>query len=255
MTLAARGLGQHPRCGQRDRGADGHVDEQHPPPGGVGGEQAAADQANGAAGDAHRGVDAERPGARRAFGEGGGDQRQRGRGDQRAAGALDGAGGEQEGLAGGEPAGQGGGGKQQQPGDEHRAAAEQVPGPAAEQQQPAEGQRVGVDHPFQAGSGKAERPLDVRQRDVDDGRVQHHHQLRGGEDHQARPGLGPAAVTPPGGAARAVLDRVPDMRISPKYVLASRWVKVPAWRRRRRAVPGRGGRCLIYHRVLLADDY
>jgi hypothetical protein len=58
------------------------------------------------------------------------------------------------------------------------------PAPAAEQQQPAEGQRVGVDHPFQAGPGKAERPLDVRQRDVDDGRVQHHHQLRGGQDRQ-----------------------------------------------------------------------
>src|SRR5229473_872794 len=51
-AAAARGLGQHPRGGQRDRGADGHVDEQHPPPGGVGGQQAAADQADRAAGDA-----------------------------------------------------------------------------------------------------------------------------------------------------------------------------------------------------------
>jgi len=125
-------------------------------------------------------------GARRPLGEGGGDQRQRGRGDQRAAGALHRAGREQKGLAVGEPAGQGGGGEQQQPGDEHLAAAEPVPGPAAEQQQPAEGQRVGVDHPFQAGAGKAERPLDVRQRDVDDGRVQHHHQLRGGQDQQGQ---------------------------------------------------------------------
>jgi putative heme transporter len=68
----------------------------------------------------------------------------------------------------------------------HRAPpAEPVPGPAAEQQQqPAEGQRASVDHPLQAGPGKAERALDVRQRDVDDGRVQHHHQLRGGQDQQ-----------------------------------------------------------------------
>src|SRR5262250_2753789 len=50
-----------------------------------------------------------------------------------------------------------------------RAAAEQVAGPAAEQQQPAEGQRVGVDHPLQARPGKAQRPLDMRQGDVDDG--------------------------------------------------------------------------------------
>jgi len=83
--------------------------------------------------------------------------------------------------------------KQQQPGDEHLAAAEPVPGPAAEQQQPAEGQRVGVDHPFQVRPGKAERPLDVRQRDVDDGRVQHHHQLRGGQDQQGQARPRPAA--------------------------------------------------------------
>ena len=44
------------------------------------------------------------------------------------------------------------------PGDEHLAAAEQVPGPAAEQQQPAEGQRVGVDHPFQARPRKSRAP-------------------------------------------------------------------------------------------------
>src|SRR5439155_19783811 len=68
-AVAARGLGQHPRCGQRDRGADRDVDEQHPPPRGVGGQQAAADQSDRAAGDAHRGVDAERAGARRPSGK------------------------------------------------------------------------------------------------------------------------------------------------------------------------------------------
>ncbi len=82
--------------------------------------------------------------------------------------------------------------EQQDAGDEHPAPAEDVPGPAAEQQQPAEGQGVGVDDPLQAGAGEAERGLDVRQRDVHDRRVEHHHQLRGGDDdeRQAEMALG-----------------------------------------------------------------
>src|SRR5260370_414033 len=41
---------------------------------------------------------------------------------------------------------------------------------------------------------------------------------------RARPGRGPpAAATPPGAAARAVLDRISDMTGSPGCVLVSRW--------------------------------
>ena len=225
-AAAARGLGQHPRGGQRGRGADGHVDEQHPPPRGVGGQQAAADQADRAAGDAHRGVHAERPGARRALGEGGGDQRQRGRGDQRPAGALHRAGGEQKRLAAGEPAGQRRGGEQHQPGDEHAAAAQPVPGPPAEQQQPAEGQRVRVDHPLQARPGKAQRPLDVRQRNVHDRRVQHHHQLRRGQHQQgqARAALAAARRAAAGWPGDSCgLGSCFGHDVSPQSVLVSRW--------------------------------
>jgi hypothetical protein len=92
-------------------------------------------------------------------------------------------------LRGGQAAGQRGRREHQQARDEYPAAAEQVSGPPAQQQQPAERQRVGVDHPLQARTGKPERTLDVRQSDVDDRRVQHHHQLRG-RDHrqgQAKP--------------------------------------------------------------------
>ena len=166
-------------------------------------------------------------------------------GDDRGAGALDRAGRQQPGLGGGEPAGQRGGGEQQQPGDEHLAAAEQVPGPAAEQQQPAEGQRVGVDHPFQAGAGEAERALDVRQRDVDDGRVEHHHQLRGGDDQQGQAEPGPAAPVAPGAAVRLVMGGAWDMTVSPSgfgpvYLLcrAGCAACVP----RVQAVPSRAGR-------------
>jgi len=54
--------------------------------------------------------------------------------------------------------------------------------PAAEQQQAAEGEGVGVDDPGQAGVAEAEVGLDVRQRDVDDGAVEHDHQLRAADD-------------------------------------------------------------------------
>jgi len=74
--------------------------------------------------------------------------------------------------------------EQPQPGDQYPAAAQQVPGPAAEQQQPAEAERIGVDHPLQAARGEPQRPLDVRQRHVHDRDIQHHHQLRGGDDDQ-----------------------------------------------------------------------
>jgi len=60
--------------------------------------------------------------------------------------------------------------------------AKQVAGPAAEQQQPAERHRVGVDHPFQVRPGEPERLLDMRQGHVDDGQVERDHQLGGGDD-------------------------------------------------------------------------
>ena len=57
-------------------------------------------------------------------------------------------------------------------GEEGAPPAEQVAGPGAEQQQAAEGQRVGVEHPGQLGVGEAQRRLHVGQCDVHDGRVQ-----------------------------------------------------------------------------------
>ena len=200
-------LGQHERCGGGRQQADRHVYEQHPPPGQVGGQQAAGDHAHRRAAAAHRREHPHRPVTRRALGEGGDDQRQRGRRDQRAAGALDRPGGQQPRLGGGEAADQRGGREQHQPGDEHAASAEQVTGAAAEQQQPAESECIGVDHPLQAGPGEPERMLDVRQRHVHDRRVQHHHQLGGRDDDQGQAGLtaatgGRAAHPGPAGSHR-----------------------------------------------------
>jgi hypothetical protein len=55
---------------------------------------------------------------------------------------------------------------------EPAAPAQHVRGPAAEQQEPAEGQRVGADHPLDRPTREAQRPADVGQRHVADGVVQ-----------------------------------------------------------------------------------
>jgi hypothetical protein len=60
-----------------------------------------------------------------------------------------------------------------------------VTGAAAEQEQAAEGDRVGVHHPLQAAAGKAKCLLDVREGNVHDGRVEHDHELGGGDDQQS----------------------------------------------------------------------
>ena len=54
----------------------------------------------------------------------------------------------------------------------------------AEQQEAAEDQRVGVQHPGEALLREAEVALDRRQRDVDDGRVQDDHELRHRDERQ-----------------------------------------------------------------------
>jgi hypothetical protein len=87
------------------------------------------------------------------------------------ASTLDRPRGKQPLLAGGEPAEQGRRGEQQQPEDEQPPAAKNVTGAATEQEQAAEGDRVGVHHPLQAGAGEAKRTLHMRQRDIDDGAV------------------------------------------------------------------------------------
>ena len=138
-----------------------------------------------------------------------GDQGERGRRDDRGTDALDSARGQQPGLAGGESAEQRSGGEQDDAGDEDPPAAKDVAGPATEQQQAAEGQGVGVDHPLQAGAGEAERGLDMRERDIDDRGVEYHHQLSVAMTTRARPrwrwrrsGGPPAGAVGDGGAAR-----------------------------------------------------
>jgi hypothetical protein len=58
-----------------------------------------------------------------------------------------------------------------QPNGEHAAAPEEIAKPAAEQQQPAEGEGIDGHDPGQPGIGKAEVGLDVGQSDVADSAV------------------------------------------------------------------------------------
>jgi hypothetical protein len=82
-------LAEHERCDERGQDSDGHVHEQHPPPGHIGGEQAAGDKPDRRAAAAHRGVHAHRPVTCRAFLKCRHDERERGGCDHGAADALD----------------------------------------------------------------------------------------------------------------------------------------------------------------------
>ena len=70
--------------------------------------------------------------------------------------ALDGPRGDQGALRLGEAADQAGGGEQEEAGDEHAAAAEQVGQAATEEQEAAEGEHVGVDDPGEVVLGELE---------------------------------------------------------------------------------------------------
>ena len=175
----------HRRQGDHDE-TDRDVDEHHPAPRHVRREDPAEQQADGPAGAAHTGVDAKRPVAGRTLRKRRGDQGEGGRSGERGAGSLDGARHQQPRLGGGEAAEQRTDREHRDAGDEHPSPAVHVAEAATEQQQAAEGQRVGGHDPGQTGAAKAEIGLDLRQGDVHDRCVEHDHQLSGGDDDQGQ---------------------------------------------------------------------
>ena len=70
---------------------------------------------------------------------------------------------------------------------EHAPVAVQVAEPAAEQEEAAAGQQVGVDDPDQRRLGEAEVGADRGQRDVDDRHVEHDHQHAEADDAEGEP--------------------------------------------------------------------
>ncbi len=178
---------------QRGPDGDGHVDAEAPAPRGVLGQHAAQDQADRRTATGDGSEDAERLRALLRIGERHRDQRQRRRCEQCAEGALESAGREEHLLVLCEAAEGGGAGEPEQADDERPLPAVVVSDPAAEQQQPAEGQRVGGEHPLPVGVGDAQVGLRRRKRDVHDRRVEDDHQL-GDRDHgQGEPALGVVA--------------------------------------------------------------
>ena len=144
------GDGYHHR-GQRQ------VDEEHQPPGHRVDQPPAKKRAYGGghAAEARPRADGGHPVI---LGEGGLQDGQAARGQQRPADALQGARRDQHPGARRHPAQQRRGGEPDDADHEHLAPAVAVPERAAEQQQPGQGQRVGVDDPLQAGSRRCGIP-------------------------------------------------------------------------------------------------
>ena len=133
---------------------------------------------------------ATRAGALGALGEADRQQGEGRRGGDRGADPLQGAGAEQPGRRLGDAAEHRGEGEEGDAGDEDLAAAEDVTGAGAEQQQAAEGQRVGVLHPGEAGGREAEVLVDARQRRDHDRDVEDDHQVAAEDDREDEGGVG-----------------------------------------------------------------
>ena len=124
-----------------------------------------------------------------AFLEAGRDDRERRRCDDRRAEALHGARRDQHALRPGETAEERGDREDRDADVEDAAPPEQVGRAAAEQEEPAERDRVRGDHPLEALLREVQRLADRRERDVDDRHVEHGHEERGADDRQRLPAV------------------------------------------------------------------
>ena len=156
--------------------ADRDVDEEDPVPVDRLGQHAAGKQADRAARRGDEAVHADRLGLVARRGEHRHDHPEHDRRRHGAADALDEARRHQHLLALRGAAQDRRGDEDDQAGHEDVLAPDEVAEAAREQQQPAEADQVGVDHPGEARLGEAEVVLDRRQRHVHDGHVEHDHQ-------------------------------------------------------------------------------
>ena len=179
-------LGQQARGHRGGEQRDRDVDEQDPLPAEVLGQHAAEQDADGAAGAGHGAPDAERAVALGTFGEGRGQDRERGGREDRRAEALQRARRDQLALAGRQAAEQRGEREEDEADGEDTTAAEQVGHATAEQQEAAEDERVGVDDPGEVLLGEVEVAADRGQRDVDDRGVEDDDELGCGEQGECK---------------------------------------------------------------------
>ena len=169
--------------------ADRDVHEEDPVPVDRLGQQAAGQQPDRAARRGDEGVDADRLRLLPRLGEHRDDHAEDHRRGHRAADSLDEAGRDEHLLGLRQPAERARHGEHAEAGHEDALAAEEVAEAAGEQEQAAEGDQVGVDDPGEARLREAEVVLDRRQRDVDDGHVEHDHQHARAEHVESDPAV------------------------------------------------------------------
>ena len=149
-------------------------------------------QADGRAAGGDRSEEGEGAVAGGLVGSARGEEGEHARCGERRADALEGTGRDE--LAGrlGEAAERRGDGEDREAGLEGAQATEDVAQSAAEEQQAAEGEGVGVEHPRQGRRSEGQVGVDAGERDVHDGGVEHDHQLGDEDDRDA--GGGAAGV-------------------------------------------------------------
>ena len=173
----------------RGRHGDHEVDVQAPAPGQDLRQGTAEDEAERGAAAGDRAEDPERLGPVGRSGERDRQQRQRRGREQRTERPLQRASGHEHAEGLGQSADRRGQREPGQPGDQGPFAPEQITELAAQQQQAAERQRVGGDDPLPAVGRETQLLLGRRDRDGDDRRVEHHHQLRDAEQSENRPSI------------------------------------------------------------------
>jgi hypothetical protein len=175
---------QHHRAGHR------HVDVEDPRPAQRIGQRTADEQRRRRAHAAHARPDAQRLVALGALGESGHEDGERRGRHHRRGHALQHARHDQRLRRSGQPAAQRG--QQEKAGAQHEQAPppQQVGHAPTEQQQAAEAQQVGAHDPRHAAGREAQRPLDGRQRQDDDLRIEDHHEVGRAQHGQRFPAAG-----------------------------------------------------------------
>src|SRR6266516_405334 len=180
-------LRQEKRREREAEQADRHVDEEDPLPA----QRVRKDTAEQDSRDRAERADAA-PGAERGvsllpFGEGRGQDRERGRSDQRRTEPLETARADQRALAPRETGEERGSGEHDQSDDEDPSPPDQVGDASAEQEEAAEEERVGAHDPLEILLREPEVALDGRKGDVHDRDVEHDHELHAQEERESEP--------------------------------------------------------------------
>ena len=187
MVESGLALAQEDRAQHEHERADRDVHEEDPRPAERTRQSAAEEHAGRRAATGDSTPDAEREVALASFLERRRQDRERGRREQRRPEPLCGAERDQRALGPREPVEERADREQRQAGHEQAPAAEQVGHAPTEEQDAAEEDRVGGDHPLEALLAEVEVGLDRRQRDVDDRDVEDDHELGRHEDGEAKP--------------------------------------------------------------------